>query len=200
MTAVNRFNPVQEASIETASLRISSILDDGSAQWSEEMPALFVLPYFRPAELGSGGGTAPTVLEGTKTFGLPIGEVAVPALQEIRRSYVPPRHRQRFIVLQKWEGTVVSVDGDAFTAVMRDLADPSRPDEQMTLSLEEIAPSDRDLLEPGAILYWSLGYRETLSGSRERVALLRFRRLPVWTRGDLREVERKARRLGELFG
>jgi hypothetical protein len=45
----------------------------------------------------------------------------------------PPRPRDQFLVLQRWEGPVTSADGVEFTAITHDLTDPSFPDEEVTL-------------------------------------------------------------------
>jgi hypothetical protein len=55
------------------------------------------------------------------------------------------------------------------------------------------------LMASGAVFYWSVGYRETLWGQRERVSAIRFRRLPAWTTSDLDEVRRKAKQLAALI-
>ena len=102
-------------------------------------------------------------------------------------------------VRQEWEGTVASVSRDEFIAVMRDLTDASQPDEEMTLAIEKVAESDRPLVVPGAVFHLAIGERIDVSGRRERGFGLRFRRLPVWTASDIREVRRKADELGKLF-
>ena len=127
-------------------------------------------------------------------------EDLVPLQEQLVRLPAQPRERDRFMVLQKWEGTVSRVTETEFTATLHDLSDPSRPDEEVVLSIDEVSESDRPLLAPGAVFYWSIGYRMDQWGSRERVSALRFRRLPVWTRRDLEVVTRKADELRRVFG
>jgi len=122
-----------------------------------------------------------------------------PVLSYVPRIPPPPRPLEKLLVLQKWEGTVISHSADEFTAELRDLTSPDRAIEQVTLSVEEIAESDRRLMASGAVFYWSVGYRETLWGQRERVSALRFRRLPAWTPSDLEEVKRKAQEFAALI-
>lgn len=112
----------------------------------------------------------------------------------------PAPPRDQFRVLQKWEGTVLAVEGDTFTATLRDLSASGRLEEEVVLPLDEVEDSDRPLVVPGGIFYWTLGYRVNLFGNRERAAALRFRRLPAWTAAELADVERKADRLRDLFG
>jgi hypothetical protein len=131
--------------------------------------------------------------------------------QDIRASVIDDAHvvvrrpppanpRERFIVLQRWEGTVSSQDDGTFTAVLRDLTDPTQPDEEVNLPFTEVADDDRMLACPGAVFYWAIGYRVKLAGSRERVSSLRFRRLPEFTRRDLKRIHDEAARLSTLFG
>ncbi len=93
----------------------------------------------------------------------------------------------RFVPLQKWEGTVTAMTEIEFTAVLRE---PGEHDEEATFDIEEIPPGDRHLVCPGAVFYWSVGYRDR--SQRVRESLIRFRRLPVWTKKELARAEREA--------
>ena len=200
-TAAARFNPSQDQAGETATLKIGL---EGSR-----------LPGAGPstATIGSGEFVFPSEFQGTRRSMLdtalpqkeskahtenPFPDQA-PALSFVPQIPSPPRPLEKLLVLQKWEGTVISSSADEFTAELRDLTSPDRAIEQVVLSVEEIAESDRRLMASGAVFYWSVGYRETLWGQRERVSSLRFRRLPAWTRSDLDEVKRKAREFAALI-
>ncbi|MEQ1794794.1 MAG: hypothetical protein ABL970_11435 [Nitrospira sp.] len=104
----------------------------------------------------------------------------------------------RFLQLQKWECTVLEVKEDAFTARLIDQTG-SNPDEEAEFSLDEVDTEDRDLVEAGAVFYWSIGYRDRPSG-RERISTIRFRRLPVWTPKELRIAAQEAARVREKIG
>jgi hypothetical protein len=95
---------------------------------------------------------------------------------------------------------VLEVQGDEFVALTRDLTDPSFAEEQVTLPTDDVPTADRELFEVGAVFYWTIGYRETASGTRERVSTMRFRRLPAWSRRDLQRVDEAADELQRLFG
>jgi len=127
-------------------------------------------------------------------------EDVTPVQDRVVRLPAQVRKRERFMVLQKWEGTVRTFTRTEFIATLYDLSDPSRPNEEVALLKDEISESDLPLLEPGAVFYWSIGYRVDEWGSRERVSALRFRRLPVWTRRDLEDVARKVDELKRTFG
>ncbi len=120
--------------------------------------------------------------------------------REVFRFPAIPQPAYRFRVLQKWEGTVTSVGDNEFVAVIRDLTDLSFPPEEATFSVEEVPEPDLSLVFPGATFYWNVGYETTLSRQRKRVSVLRFRRLPAWTRSDIEAVWRTAATLKSLFG
>ena len=103
-------------------------------------------------------------------------------------------------LLQQWEGSVITepTDGE-FTAVLRDRTDATRPEEQATFSMEDVSPADERLVITGAIFYWSIAYEDSPSGTRRAVSMLRFRRLPAWTRSDMRQIERDITRFRRLF-
>ena len=68
-------------------------------------------------------------------------------------------------------------------------------DEEVSLAKEELSGFDLELLEPGAIFYWTIGYRQKVRGARERVSRIRFRRLPAWTPQQLDEARERAAQL-----
>lgn len=207
--AAERFQPIQDQR-DTATARPISLFDRIRTSQAPPREVPDVLVTHALFERGWGPippdeppSTAATPTRMTPPLGhdtlASMTDRRVATLARIRAAPPAWAPRERFLVLQKWEGTVTSVFGDGFTAVMRDLTDPGRPDEEMTLPIEEVADPDRPLMVPGAVFYWAIGYRIDLSGRRERVSGLRFRRLPVWTASDLREVRRKADELARDF-
>jgi hypothetical protein len=118
-------------------------------------------------------------------------------------SYTPPqllpapnsvdtseRLREILIALQSWEGVVLDVGEASFVVRLIDAAD-EHADEEVTLSKDELSDFDLELLEPGAILYWTIGYRQRVGGARERVSRIRLRRLPAWTARQLTEAQER---------
>jgi hypothetical protein len=97
--------------------------------------------------------------------------------------------------LQEWEGVVLAVGQAAFSARISD-GSGDHADEEVELSREEVSEADFTLLTPGAIFYWTIGYRQRLpAGTRERVSRLRFRRLPAWSTRELAEARDRATQL-----
>ena len=109
-----------------------------------------------------------------------------------------PSVQHRFVLLQKWEGTILQVLEDSFLARLVDLSN-SGPDEETELPLEEVSDADRSLVEPGAIFYWNIGYIDSVSGQRTRASLIRFRRLPVWRSEELEKAKHRAQRISDLL-
>ena len=104
----------------------------------------------------------------------------------------------RFVSLQKWEGTVLKKGDQSFFARLVDLTAPNI-DEEAEFALEEVPESDVSLMEEGAIFYWDIGYLDQTNGQRLRASSLRFRRLPAWSGAELSEAENRAKRLEQLF-
>ena len=124
-------------------------------------------------------------------------------LEAQRKAVLIPRIRvnwlNRFKVLQKWEGTILDVWEDGCRARIRDLTSPGSI-EEITFSLEEIPEPDLQLVKPGAIFYWSIGYEDHLDGQRNKVSSVRFRRISSWTEKELTAARREAESLKERLG
>ena len=114
---------------------------------------------------------------------------------------VPPVRESpyTFRLLQQWEGTVTECGEIEFTAELRDLTDPTNYREEAAFDLDEVSPDDRPLLELGAVFRWSIGYRTSAAGQRERVSQLRFVRIPGWRRSAIADVEQRAAELQQRF-
>ena len=90
----------------------------------------------------------------------------------------------KFVSMQKWECVTLSISADSFIARLTDLAH-KLPDEEGEFLLEEVPRSDLPLLKLGAVFYWNVGYIDALNGQRTRASVIRFRRLPVWTKEEI---------------
>lgn len=101
-------------------------------------------------------------------------------------------------VLQQFEGTVCSVTEDEFVAVLRDMTHPERSEEQATFSRGEVVPDDQALIQEGAVFHWTIAYKSR--PYRLRVSEIRFRRMPVWSEGDLSKARAQGAELHRLFG
>jgi hypothetical protein len=107
--------------------------------------------------------------------------------------------RDKFISFHKWEGIVTKIQGDSFYAKLTSLFSDD-PDEEAEFSLEEIPADDRPLLQVGSVFYWNVGYHDSSMGQRSRSSIIRFRRLPVWTKRDIEDARRRAAEIGDFLG
>lgn len=105
-----------------------------------------------------------------------------------------------FHALQEWEGYVIAVGHDTFTARLTDLtAGEQQAGEEVELSIDEVNDDDRGLLNRGRIFRWAIGYERSRAGTKKRVSHLVFRRLPKWTERELAAAEEEGRRLAEAI-
>ncbi len=109
-----------------------------------------------------------------------------------------PNGRERFQAIQKWEGHVIGVGEETFSVHLRPLLGEGSDHQEAEIYLEEVDPSDRFLIEPGAVFYWSIGYLDRPSG-RLRASILRFRRLPAWSKQDLKRADSRTSRIEALL-
>lgn len=110
-------------------------------------------------------------------------------LPEVLPASPPTRDvRDRFKLLHKREGTVIARSDQEFTAVLRE---KDEPDWEATFDIDEVPEGDRGLIIPGAVFHWSIGYRDR-RGGRIRESIIRFRRLPAWTKREIERAEREA--------
>lgn len=103
--------------------------------------------------------------------------------------------------LQEWEGYVLDVGPDNFTARLLDLtAGSSIEEEEAEVPIEEISEQDRVRVQPGAIFRWVIGYERSPAGVRKRVSVIVFRDLPAVTERDLQEGREWASETRHLLG
>ena len=76
----------------------------------------------------------------------------------------PARHS--FVLLQKWQGTVLEVQTDTFIARLEDLTQ-ANPQEEAEFLVDEISEDDHDLIVPGAIFYWHRGRQRRGGADRQ---------------------------------
>lgn len=105
--------------------------------------------------------------------------------------------REIFRVLQKWEGFVVEVQSETFLARLVPIKGEG-PDQEAEIYIREVQEADIELIKPGAVFYWTIGYHDKPSG-RVRSSIIKFRRQPIWTNRDLEAATARADYLMRLF-
>lgn len=97
-----------------------------------------------------------------------------------------------FQLLESWTGLVEQVNATARTfdaQVASELHSSIREAAQFTF--DEISEDDLDLVRPGAIFYWSVGYQVDKFGRRSTQSSLRFKRGKFWTRKEQDSVDQR---------
>lgn len=164
----------------------------------------------RPASLADKAGSAnePTVpaslaIGGT---GLVTGTTMAEDVSAAKRvalpehlPVLPPATRERYTLLQKWEGFVLALGRESFTARLADLTE-REPDIEVEISLSEVTSSDRELVRTGAVFDWNIWYVDGPTGQRARSSVIRFRRMPAWRAEDLSAAKKRAERLRDVLG
>jgi len=112
---------------------------------------------------------------------------------------LPRQDQDRFESLQALEGNVIEVLEDSFVARLIDTTGKG-PDQEAEIPFAETTEEDRDLIQPGSIFYWDIGYDVRKGGQRIRCSLIQFRRLPAWTSRELKANKSQAERLRKEIG
>ncbi len=103
-----------------------------------------------------------------------------------------------FEKLQEWEGYVLEIGSEEFTARLVDLTlGQSTADEEANFLLEDLTDDDVELLAVGSIFRWIIGYQRYSGGPKQRVSQLVFRRIPAWTQRDFDYAESAGEELYE---
>jgi len=123
-----------------------------------------------------------------------IGEFSPPIIKFPSISH----RRNHMVSLQKWQGYVLKVTDNSLLVRLVDLS-KNGGDEEAEIPIEEISDDDKDLIRPGAIFYWSIGYLDSYSGQRSRVSVIRFQRLPSWSKEEIDAAKREAEHLQEAI-
>jgi hypothetical protein len=103
-----------------------------------------------------------------------------------------------FETLQKWEGNIVSIGENEFTAEIFDLKNDNVPEEILTLPISHINKDDIDLLKLGAGFYLSVGHKYIPNGMKKGAFVLRFKRLPNFTLKQKKAIQEETARLKSL--
>jgi hypothetical protein len=99
--------------------------------------------------------------------------------------------------MEKWEGRVISVDDEFFTAELTPITDPQDPVVQADFSRELID----ETIEAGDVVYVTV---RTVTDERghwpTRTAVVRRRRLGRWSAADVERIAERGRELFEILG
>jgi hypothetical protein len=106
---------------------------------------------------------------------------------------VPSINQQsaKFQKMQEYEGEILSITGPDFVARLIDLTDLGAQRLEATFSIDEVSPSDMPLMREGAVFYWVIGFRDYPNGQRKTEQFIRFRRMPIWSKRDIKRLDKQ---------
>jgi len=107
------------------------------------------------------------------------------------------RRSRTFKSTNKWEGYVVILHKYYFTARITDLTG-NHPDEEVDILFKDISADERDLIVEGGIFDWHIGH-ELENGTVKTSSIIRFRRMPRWTKRDQQKAEHFKSEIENLF-
>ena len=101
-----------------------------------------------------------------------------------------------FTALQEWDGYVLSVDENSFSARLTDITAGGLPDaEEVDIPFDELDDASVGRLEPGTLFRWSIGYERSPAGQKSRVSRIIVRQLPRWRKAQIEEANCEAAEL-----
>jgi hypothetical protein len=105
-----------------------------------------------------------------------------------------------FYAIQEWEGYVSSIDDIYLYADLIDLIiDEKRPSTYAKIPIVEIPEDELKLAIPGSIFRWSIGYRRSAAGQKDRVSRIRFRLLKSRPRFEIEAIDKQTKTIENYF-
>ena len=105
----------------------------------------------------------------------------------------------KYKLLNQWEGTVLEVDSETFTASLNSLTNPSSGEEIAEIEISNLPTEDQERIRPGSMLYWSIGQETLPSGTITRASRIFLKRTAPWTKLDVRRAERASEQFNLFF-
>ncbi len=119
-----------------------------------------------------------------------------------RMKIIPPQppSYELATVVQAWEGYVVEIGNETFTARLLDQTRKMSTDTEIAeIPISEVDPGDLDLVKEGSIFYLTIKRRVLKNGRHETASAIVFRRLPAWHRVTLERAKDKAKLMAAYF-
>ena len=119
--------------------------------------------------------------------------------------WAPPQNASRligFVTEQRWQGYIVSVDGDGrFWGRVFDLNRPDSDEvEEAQFDSEDVPDLVMHLVKPGGIFFWDIGFQVEPSGQRVRQSILSFPMIPTITAKEVAAAKERAERRYSSLG
>jgi hypothetical protein len=92
-------------------------------------------------------------------------------LAQIRPTLIEDKPSSTVTALQEWEGYVLSVEPETFTARLLDITANARTEQEVAeFDKSELSEADRELLREGAVFRWVIGNQITRGGQKRRLS------------------------------
>lgn len=101
-------------------------------------------------------------------------------------------------VLNLWEGYVLKVGESDFLARLIDIKRKEQ-DHEAEFDIATVSECDRELLEEGAVFYWSICYQKSITGQITSTSDIRFRRRTNWSAAELQEAKQASAEIAKLL-
>jgi hypothetical protein len=153
----------------------------------------------------SNAGTANPLTPATEKHETVVGKLPernpnLPRRSELNDAGFVETQRERFEIIKHWEAIVTAVETRSFFAMARSVeSDNERAEDEIEIDLENVLPSERDLVREGAVFYLIVGTRYPTGSRPEKITKLIFRRMPRWSAGDIQRAKSVAEKLWEAF-
>jgi hypothetical protein len=121
------------------------------------------------------------------------GKARIHAVEKVKDAFIRP--------MQKWEGTIIEVDDQKFTARLRDLTlEGIDPKEEADFYFDEVHADDRPLISTGAIFYWAVSHKtDVRTGQPSIENTVYFKRQPPYTKRKIDKIMKRAAILNALI-
>ena len=190
--------------VQTATPRKFRSADDTFQEpWTKELfdilpsPPAAILSRERGFSRSASPTRSPAVFDGVDLSTQ--SPVVIEDVDPLIRFYYGQGPERRFKVLQQWEGVVTEISEDSLLAELLDLTDPAKPREIVEIPRNEIPDADQDLLLPGCVFYWIIGFEISNGGQKGRVSEIRLRRNPKWSHHDIDSIKARGKELYQHF-
>jgi len=74
-----------------------------------------------------------------------------------------------------------------------------KPSTSAEIPIDEFPDDESKYIKVGGTFRWSIGYRRSRSGQKDRISRIIFRKMPLYLQNDMDAVKKEARGLVEFF-
>lgn len=104
---------------------------------------------------------------------------------------VSPNYKNYITKSQNWIGYVIKLTDDSFTAKLEDQNNPTTYELAEFDIEDDVSEGDLELLKPGAVFYWSVGFANQ-NGQQIKQSFIRFKRALIMDESDFDGLMNKA--------